>query len=66
MSSQNLSKLQPGSPIFRKYLADKLGLLMLVDIRRTQYRYPAQFIVGDTLPADHIKLLPKAHWKVIR
>jgi len=66
MSSPNLSKLQPGNPIFRKYLADKLGLLMLVDTRRSPMRYPTQFIVGDTLPADHIKLLPKGHWRVMR
>jgi len=41
------------------------GLTMIVDI--SQYRFATQFIVGDTVPADHIKLLPRAaHWKVMR
>jgi len=58
-------RLRPGNPLFRKYLADILGLTMLVDIGPR--RYPTQFIVGDTVPSDHIKLLPRAaHWKVMR
>lgn len=38
---------------------------MLVDIGPR--RFPTQFIVADTVPADHIKTLPRAaHWKVMR
>lgn len=57
-------KRTPGNPVSRKYLADMLGLQMLVDI--SARRYPTQFIVADTLPKDHVRFLPKAHWKVVR
>lgn len=61
----SLQRSSPGNPRSRKYLADILGLTMLVDIGPR--RFPTQFIVGDTVPADHIKLLPRsAHWKVMR
>jgi len=61
----SLQRSSPGNPRSRKYLADMFGLTMIVDI--SQYRFATQFIVGDTVPADHIKLLPRAaHWKVMR
>jgi hypothetical protein len=60
-----MQKTTPGNPRSRKYLADALGLTMLVDTSGKGYE--TEFIVQDTVPADHIKLLPKAaHWKVMR
>lgn len=60
-----MQKTTPGNPRSRKYLADIFGLTMIVDI--SHRRFQTQFIVGDTVPKDHIKLLPRAgHWKVMR
>lgn len=60
-----MQKTTPGNPRSRKYLADALGLTMLVDI--SGRGFATQFIVGDTVPKDHIKLLPRAaHWRVMR
>lgn len=54
----------PGNPVSRKYLADKFDLTMLVDT--SPRRMKAQFIIKDTVPAEHIKLLPRGYWRTIR
>lgn len=51
----------------RRSLALKLGLTLLVDISRRPATFKPQYIVQDTMPKDHVKLLPKGgHWKVMR
>lgn len=54
----------PGNDPHRKYLADVLGLVYIVDQRR---KFRPQFFVKDVEPARYIKLLSKeGHWRVMR
>lgn len=50
----------------RVALANKLGLTLIVDTNKAT-RFPPQYIISDTVPADHIKFLPRSgHWRVCR
>lgn len=56
MSPNNLNK--------HRRLAKLFGLTLIVDCGRRGFS--PQYIVADTVPSDHIKLLPKTHWRVMR